>query len=327
MASFRKHRGKWQARIFNSATNKTRSKSFTTRKAAADWAREAEADLINQADPHYFPPLRNLIERYRNEVTPRKRGARQEDQRLRYWQDSVLANQPANELRSEQLATWRDEALCDRSDATVRQYLIVLSNVFRHARLEWGLTKLQNPTKQIALPRPNNGRDRRLLPGEFEAVLDELPPEMKLLAQLCRWTGMRMSEGQQLRWEDVDLEARTAILHQTKNGSRRVVPLGPEAVELLTNTKATSENIVPEIANPSAAWRRATKRAQRSHTGNGHFCDDLHFHDLRHERTSELFELGLDVTEVALVTGHKSLSMLMGYTHHKASKIAIKLNL
>jgi integrase len=325
MASFRKHRGKWQARIFNSVTNKTRSKSFTTRKAAADWAREAEADLINQADPHYFPPLRNLIERYRNEVTPRKRGARQEDQRLRYWQNSVLANQPANELRSEQLATWRDGALCERSDATVRQYLIVLSNVFRHARLEWGLTKLQNPTKQIALPRPNNGRDRRLLPGEFEAVLDELPSEMKLLAQLCRWTGMRMSEGQQLLWEDVDLEARTATLHQTKNGSRRVVPLGPEAVELLTNTKATSENIVPEIANPSAAWRRATKRAARARLSEDYFCSDLHFHDLRHERISELFELGLSIPEIASAVGHKSWAMLAKYTHVQAAKIAEKL--
>jgi integrase len=326
MASFRKHRGKWQARIFNSTTNKTRSKSFATRKAAADWAREAEADLINQADPHYFPPLRNLIERYRNEVTPRKRGARQEDQRLRYWQDSVLTNQPANELRNEQLATWRDEALCDRSYATVRQYLIVLSNVFRHARLEWGLIGLQNPIKQISLPRPNNGRNRRLLPGEFEAVLTQLPAEMRLLSLLCRWTGMRMSEGQRLRWEDVDLEGKTATLHQTKNGSRRVVPLGPEAIDVLKSTSVTNSTVVPPIKNPSAAWRRAVKRAKFKCTNN-EFLEDLHFHDLRHERTSELFELGLDVTEVALVTGHKSLSMLMRYTHHKASKIAMKLNL
>ncbi|MBT07655.1 MAG: integrase, partial [Rhodospirillaceae bacterium] len=30
---------------------------------------------------------------------------------------------------------------------------------------------------------------------------------------------------------------------------------------------------------------------------------DLHFHDLRHEATSRFFELGLNVVEVAAITG------------------------
>ena len=33
--------------------------------------------------------------------------------------------------------------------------------------------------------------------------------------------------------------------------------------------------------------------------------EDLHFHDLRHEATSRLFEAGLTIEKVALVTGHK----------------------
>jgi len=33
--------------------------------------------------------------------------------------------------------------------------------------------------------------------------------------------------------------------------------------------------------------------------------EDLHFHDLRHEGTSRLFEAGLTIEKVALVTGHK----------------------
>lgn len=44
--------------------------------------------------------------------------------------------------------------------------------------------------------------------------------------------------------------------------------------------------------------------------------NDLHFHDLRHEAVSRLFELGtLDMMEVAAISGHKSLSMLKRYTH------------
>ena len=43
--------------------------------------------------------------------------------------------------------------------------------------------------------------------------------------------------------------------------------------------------------------------------------EDLHFRDLRHEGTSRLFEAGLQIEQVALVTGHKDWKMLKGYTH------------
>ncbi|MBZ0259603.1 MAG: tyrosine-type recombinase/integrase [Hyphomicrobiales bacterium] len=33
--------------------------------------------------------------------------------------------------------------------------------------------------------------------------------------------------------------------------------------------------------------------------------DDLHFHELRREGTSRLFEAGLKIEQVALATGHK----------------------
>jgi site-specific recombinase XerD len=41
---------------------------------------------------------------------------------------------------------------------------------------------------------------------------------------------------------------------------------------------------------------------------------DLHFHDLRHEATSRLFEAGLTIEQVPLVTGHKDWKMLRRYT-------------
>jgi site-specific recombinase XerD len=43
--------------------------------------------------------------------------------------------------------------------------------------------------------------------------------------------------------------------------------------------------------------------------------EDLHFHDLRHEGTSRLFEAGFSIEQVALVTGHKDWKMLRRYTH------------
>ena len=63
-------------------------------------------------------------------------------------------------------------------------------------------------------------------------------------------------------------------------------------------------------------WARACKRAG---------IEDLRFHDLRHEATSRIFEKGLNVMEVAAITGHKDLRMLQRYTHLRAEDLAVKL--
>ncbi len=64
------------------------------------------------------------------------------------------------------------------------------------------------------------------------------------------------------------------------------------------------------------AFSRATRRAG---------IEDLHFHDLRHEATTRLFEQGLTIMEVSSITGHRDLQMLRRYTHLRAEDLAKKL--
>ena len=69
---------------------------------------------------------------------------------------------------------------------------------------------------------------------------------------------------------------------------------------------------------------RCTKKAFIRAARNARI-DDFHFHDLRHEATTRLFERGLNIMEVATITGHKDLRMLRRYTHLKAEDLAKKL--
>ncbi|WP_280136912.1 tyrosine-type recombinase/integrase [Microvirga vignae] len=64
------------------------------------------------------------------------------------------------------------------------------------------------------------------------------------------------------------------------------------------------------------AWERLRKRAG---------LEDLRLHDLRHEAVSRLFECGLTVPEVALISGHRDPRMLSRYTHLKPEKVAEEL--
>ncbi|MGI3899321.1 MAG: tyrosine-type recombinase/integrase [Janthinobacterium lividum] len=54
--------------------------------------------------------------------------------------------------------------------------------------------------------------------------------------------------------------------------------------------------------------------------------DGLHFHDLRHEATSRLFERGLTVAEVMSITGHSTTDMVDRYSHYSASLVLDKLD-
>lgn len=96
------------------------------------------------------------------------------------------------------------------------------------------------------------------------------------------------------------------------------MPLSTRAVAILKALPATVERRVFPVtqAQVTHAFARTRKRAG---------LDGLRFHDLRHEATSRFFEKDLEVTEVATITGHKTLQMLKRYTHLRAHKLAAKL--
>jgi integrase len=103
----------------------------------------------------------------------------------------------------------------------------------------------------------------------------------------------------------------------TKTGVPRTIPLCEEALEAIENfinLKQASPGFRADSVTQS--FSRACQRAS---------IINLHFHDLRHEATSRFFEKGLNVMEVALITGHKSLSMLHRYTHLKPESLVGKL--
>jgi integrase len=149
-------------------------------------------------------------------------------------------------------------------------------------------------------------------------------------------TAMRRGELLQLRWENIDLEKRTAFLEDTKNGESRTVPLSTAALNILRalGTKSGGRVFPITMETFKQAYSRAVIRARdlyvRECVGDGKrpdskFLIDLHFHDLRHEASSRLFEVGLNVMEVASITGHKTLQTLKRYTHLRAEELALKL--
>lgn len=271
------------------------------------------------------------LKNYQTSVSILKKGYEQERYRIVQLSRSFLGAMLVADITSVDIATYRDKRLASVnkktgnsiSNSTVRLEMSLLSNFFDLARIEWGYTTKPNPCADVRKPKIPPGRDRRLTAREERQILryasDHKNQELYSIVVLALATAMRQGEILTLRWEHINFKTRVAHLPETKNGTKRDIPLSTKAREALLRLTAKTHGPVFTYTKHGfkSTWRFMMKRLK---------IENLHFHDLRHEAVSRLFELGtLDMMEIAAISGHRSLSMLKRYTHLKANRLVNKL--
>ncbi len=202
--------------------------------------------------------------------------------------------------------------------ARVNRYLSVLSHACTIAVNEWEWLN-ENPMRKISKMKEPRGRDRFLSDDERNALLQScLLSDYKslyLIVVLTLSTGMRRSEVMNLRWPQVDLSRRQVILHETKNGEKRCLPLRGHALEIITQhqkvRRIDTDMLFPSKKGDKAyeikrSWNHALQRAG---------IDNFRFHDLRHSAASYLAMNGASLPEIAEVLGHKTFDMVKRYAH------------
>ncbi len=340
MAYFRKRSGSWEASIEKKGYSRI-SRTFDTKTQAEAWAKVTEAEMVRG---HFVSrkeaestTLSEALDRYEREIIVEKKGAVQEKSRIRIWKRSPLAKRFLAQVQGKDVAAYRDARLKEVGPNTVRLELALLSHLFTIAVKEWGISGLVNPVQQIRKPKAPEGRDRRLKPEELDRIV--AASESAVLGDIARFaieTAMRQEEIAEMIWDHSDQKKKTYILLDTKNGTKRIVPLSQEAVRILSSLPRRIDGKVWGITPHaiSVAWRRAVARArsayekeceEKKEKPDPSFLADLHFHDLRHEATSRLFEKGFDTMEVRTITGHKTLQMLARYTHLRAEDLVERL--
>ncbi len=350
MAYFEKRKSGWLAQVRRQGAPSI-SRTFDHKADAENWAREVERDLqrgnlaaaTNEAGR---VTVEKVVERYTAAVLPRLRskGAAGYVRAC----DAKFGPFFLGSVRSLDVAAWRDELLKDGLSAqSVIHHLNALSSLFSYAEKELSIPlPAGNPAKAIRKPAAPKSRDRRLRPGELDALLESADatkrtPGLRQIIIMAVETSMRLGELLGLEWRRVNLTRKTAHLVDTKNGESRTVALSSAALDALRAMQALPRRIDGRVFGWAAAdsfekaWVRCKARALEAYredcAASGTkpdpgFLADLRFHDLRHEATSRLFEKGLGIMEVASMTGHKSLAMLKRYTHVDAQRLAAKLH-
>jgi len=205
------------------------------------------------------------------------------------------------------------------SPATVNRYLAALSHALSVAVKEWGWLD-DSPMRKVRKKTEPKGRVRFLSDDERKRLLDACktgPAWLLPVVTVALSTGMRQGEVLGLRWPAVDLERKRLVLHETKNGERRAVPLtGPALTTLRAWSKVRrldTDLVFPETKGFHHRWWEALERAKLT---------DFRFHDLRHTAASYLAMHGATPSEIAEVLGHKTLQMVKRYAHLSDSHVA-----
>jgi len=201
------------------------------------------------------------------------------------------------------------------SGATCNRYRSLLSMIYRVAIQNDRLK--ENPIRKLKKRRESPGRVRFLEKVEELALRAEIrksSPAHEDEFDLALNTGMRRNEQYCLRWDAVNLRLGIINVVDSKNGQRRSIPANRSAAKALRSLlkrKDGSGYVVPGTEKDrTRAWDRwfedAVKMAEVA---------DFHWHDLRHTFASRLIMSGVDLRSVGELLGHRTLVMVMRYSH------------
>lgn len=326
MATIRRRGKSWFAQIRRKGFT-PKYKSFSSKSDALLWARSEETAIDNGYG--YQPSqgstkitLRDILQKYREEVTVKKKGYESENLRLQRIQTEPICDLLAVDLTPAAFSSYRNERLQKVKPGTVKRELGLLRHTLEIAKKEWGVPIRNNPIDGIAFPKVQDARQRRLNEGEAEQIEVALnATKNHLIGPVVYFaieTAMRRGEILNLKWTDVCIEKRSARIRNAKNGCERTIPLTKKAVHILRYLPANGELVFPITGDAiRQSWKRLCHRSGIA---------DLRFHDLRHEAISRFCEMGLSIPEVALISGHKDPRMLFRYTHLLPAQVNARID-
>jgi integrase len=318
------------------------SRTFDRRRLATEWATRLEDQL---GKPDAVPkrkqlalrgPLHKILLKYRNEVSEIRPMGRSKSAHIKFLEKTSLANIDLDDIRSSDLIDHvRARRKSGAGPSTVNNDLVWLRVILRYACAAWNVSfdlsvidDAYEVLRAEKLVSKSKVRSRRPSQSELskltEFFLDKEKRRSSLPMSDVIWfavhSARRQSEITNLLVGDNDEETRTGIVRNLKHPSDREqfrrFKYTHEAWEIVVRQKHNNDRVFPfEPKTIGAAFTRACRVLE---------IEDLHFHDLRHEATSRLFETGYSIVEVQQFTLHDSWGTLSRYTHLRPEGVAIR---
>ncbi|MDB5660697.1 MAG: Phage integrase family protein [Cypionkella sp.] len=343
MGSLREEADKAGNPIFKLTITRTKQKhretrSFRTETAARAWEKKREAELdatVALGKPltkqrNEGKTLGDAIDKYITEQM--KEIGRTKTQVLQTIRNEYdISKMRCDQITSQDIVAFAKELHFRpklNSAATVMNYVSHLQAVFAIAKDAWDfpldITEMQSAQRvcsRLGITKKAIKRTRRPTLDELDILLTHFQLAynarangcpMHLLSIFALFSTRRQAEIERIEWADYDRINKRIWVRDMKHPGDKIgndvpVLLPDPCCDIIDSMPKISPRIFPHSTYAmSANWTRACQF---------HNIKDLHFHDLRHEGVSRLFEMGKTLPEAASVSGHRSWSSLQRYTH------------
>ena len=342
-----------------------RSTKLRDRKAAEEFCRrleyashESKAGRLTEARAHQLiseiveqatgEPLRNYtVEDWFADWLRGKQSTKTQSTFLKYANtvNRFLASLgPRAKLNVNQIAP-RDvdrfrqgEVEAGKHPSTCNDHVKIVRMAFTSARRQGFIT--HNPAEAVdMLPEDSEPAKQPFTIEQIKALLRAARGDWRGAIMAALYTGMRMKDVANLRWENVDLQSKCVSFKVGKTRQRIKIPMHDALHDFLLELPAPDNGKVflfPSLAGKSTggksglsmAFSRLMGRAKvhgelvRERQGeSGRSVSTLSFHSLRHTLVSLMANAGVPVEVRQKFTGHASAEMNQHYTHHEIATL------
>lgn len=329
-------RGKSYRAMVRMAGHQAEYKTFPTAAEAKRWVKERERELEEQTPTNPKVLISELIELYIRDVVPLRRMT---DDHVKHDLRSLknhFKGVRLIDLRGKGLSDWVMKHAGRISPRSINIYVSRLYGVLRQiehredAGIPWkDMDRCRKKLLQLGYLAPSGVRNRRVSDAELTQIKEQImKPFVRTpyndIIDFCVASAMRIGEVCRIRWGDLDRERRMVLIRDRKHPTRKFdndqwVPLLGDCMAIIERQqvrKKDPERIFPFRPHDiSLRFRAAADRVGLT---------DVVLHDLRHEGISRLFEMGFQIQEVALVSGHTNWKTLQRYTHLRPDDLLAK---
>lgn len=306
----------------------TEAQTFDRKPAAVAWLKKRETELAQPGAVEMAggddPPLSEVIDRVLQAV----RQGTTKHRSLTTIKTYHLATLRCSQIGSAEISAFAAEIAAARGvqPQTVENYLAHLNPVFKIAKPLWkyplsptAINDARVGLKQLRLISASRERKRRPTLEELDRIMTWLgnrqyvrvtsPPMLRVVA-FAIFSTRRQEEICRITWADLDEDGSRILVRDMKDPERKIgndvwCDLTPEALAIVKSLPRTADRIFPYTTDAvGSAFTRACQMLG---------IEDLHFHDMRHEGVSRLFEMGRTIPQVACVSGHRSWKSLQRY--------------
>lgn len=306
----------------------TKAKTFDRKPAAQARIDKRERELAQpgalESAQREDPTLARAIERYIED--PKRDVGRTKKQVLGAISEAPIGQMKCSKVGSQEIVQFARSL--DVKPQTAANYISHLAAVFNIARPAWGypldmqtMDDARKVMKRLGTTSKSAQRSRRptldeldLILSHFQGIRKRRPDSapMAILTCFAIFSTRRLDEMLRIEWKDLDADESRILVRDLKHPGQKIgndvwCDLVPEALRIVQAQPRLDDRIFPYGTDAvGMAFTRACQFLE---------IPDLHMHDLRHEGTSRLFEMGWNIPHVAAVTGHRSWTSLKRYTH------------